>query len=344
MKKAKLAGAILILAALLARPEAAVSGAQRAMRLWCGGVAPALFPFLALLPALTGPEACAAYNAIFSRLMRPLFGLPGAAAPALIAGLIAGSPGGAIAVRRVAAESGMSAGDARRMGLALCGFSPAYLISGVGVGLYGSAALGAKLALIQMCVQLLLLALLRGSVEGGEKVAPLPDAARAQNPVRAAVESALGICGYMVFFSAVACAAASFFGEIAGAALLLAIDLPSGLAGLAQWEAPGRMLVQGMAIGFGGLCLAAQNLDALRPLGAKWGEYLGVRGIAASIFACSSGLLLRPIAPQMEIYAGNVRRAYAFSLLAAALCALPGLILLSKSLFLNKANPRDFKG
>ena len=77
MKRVKFCGAILILAGILIRPEAAVAGAQRAMYLWYTSVAPALFPFLALLPVLTGPDACAAYAAVLSRLMRPLFGLPG---------------------------------------------------------------------------------------------------------------------------------------------------------------------------------------------------------------------------------------------------------------------------
>lgn len=343
MKRVKFWVAMLALAGILVRPEAAVSGAQRAMRLWCTSVAPALFPFLALMPILTGAEACAAYNAAFSRAMRPLFGLPGAAAPAVIIGMISGSPGGALAVRRVAAESGMHSADARRVALALCGISPAYLILGVGQGLYGSVSLGVRLALIQAGIQLALLALLRGAIGGNGDVALRAAEERSRNPVGMAVERVLVVCGYMVLFSAVACVAASFLGEHLGTALLLAADLPSGLAELARWEIPGKMLIQGMAIGFGGLCIAAQNLDVLRAIGVEWREYLAVRSIAATLFACISGLMLRARESGAEQFVGNAGRAYAFSLLAAGIVALPGLIYLSYSMFLNNRK-RDCGG
>ena len=336
MKKLKFWGAAIVLTLILIRPEAAVAGAQRAMRLWCASVAPALFPFLALMPMLTGPEACAAYNAALSRFMRPLFGLPGAAAPAVVAGMITGSPGGALAVRRIAAGSGMERGDARRVALALSGVSPAYLILGVGQGLYGSMALGVRLALIQAGVQLLLLFALRWMPGSGGGAAALPEPAQdARNPVRAAVEGVLVICGYMVLFSAIACVAASFAGDHVGTALLLVADLPSGLAALAQWDVPGRMLLQGAAIGFGGLCIAAQNVDVLRAIGVGWREYLGVRGMSAMLFACVSGFALRAGGSGAETFVGSAGRVYAFSLLAAAAAALPGLIFLSRSLFLN---------
>lgn len=340
MKKAKFWGAALVVMALFIRPEASVAGAQRAMRLWCGSVAPALFPFLALMPMLTGEEACRIYDAALSRVMKPLFGLSGATAPAVVVGLIAGSPGGALAARRVAARTGMKRCDAKRMALALSGVSPAYLVLGVGQGLYGSARLGMRLALIQLCVQLVLLCLLRGAFAGEEAVEPLPEALDGQNPIRAAVENVLAICGYMVLFGGISSAIASFAGEKAGFALLLATDLPSGLEALAHWRGTGRMMLQGAAIGFGGLCIAAQNVDALRAIGVRWRDYLGVRAIAAALSACTSGILLKACEAAGEISLGTAGQTYAFSLLMAGLAAVPGLVLLTKSLYLNNGRER----
>ena len=336
MKRVRILGAILVLAGILIRPESAVAGAQRAMRLWYSSVAPAMFPFLALLPVLTGPDACAAYDAALSRFMRPIFRLPGSAAPALIIGVISGSPGGALAVRRVAAEAGLSRSDAQRLALALSGVSPAYLILGVGQGLYGSVALGIQLALIQISVQIGLLILLCGIIKpDAEPITAIPKKERMQGPIQAAVESVLAVCGYMVLFSSACCVAASFLGDTIGSAILIVFDLPSGLAELVRWEIPGRMLIQGAAIGFGGLCIAAQNLDALRPLGISAGAYLSVRGLAAGIFACASGLMLRTQNAGMETYAGGGSRAYAFSLLIAGIAAVPTLFYLTKSFCFN---------
>ena len=336
MKRVKFWGAILILAGILARPEAAVAGAQRAMRLWYSSVAPAMFPFLALLPVLTGPDACAAYDVVFSRLMRPLFNLPGAAAPALVIGMISGSPGGALAVRRVAAEAGLHRSEARRAALALTGLSPAYLILGVGQGLYGSIALGVRLTIIQIIVQLCLLSLLRGfKGSGDDEIIASMQGERNGSPIQGAIESLLSVCGYMVLFSTMCCVVASFVGEAAGTAMLLISDLPSGLAGLASWDISGKMLIQGAAIGFGGLCIAAQNLDALRPLGVSAGEYLSVRGVAAAIFAGLSGLVLPKQGMGAETYAPGGAQAYAFSLLIAGIVALPALAYFTKTFCFN---------
>ena len=81
--------AMLAVAALLLWPETALNAGREAMRTWAASVAPALFPFLLLMPALTGAEAARAYEALLGRWMRPLLGLPGAAAPAGAVGLLA---------------------------------------------------------------------------------------------------------------------------------------------------------------------------------------------------------------------------------------------------------------
>ena len=341
VKRMKLWGAILLLAGILIRPESAVAGAQRAMRLWCSSVAPAMFPFLALLPILTGPDACAAYDVILSRVMRPLFNLPGSAAPALVIGMISGSPGGALAVRRVAVEAGLRRSEARRIALALGGVSPAYLILGVGQGLYGSVALGIRLALIQIVVQIGLLLMLRGIQAGEEEVISLPREERARGAIQRAVESALVICGYMVLFSSASCVAASFVGDSIGTGLLLVSDLPSGLAELARWEIPGKLLIQGAAIGFGGLCIAAQNLDALRPLGVTAKEYFSVRAIAAGAFGGISGFVLQSQGTGAEKYVNGSVQVYAFSLLIAGAMALPALFLLTKTFCFNNRKEEE---
>ena len=323
------------------RPEFAVAGAQRAMRLWYSSVAPAMFPFLALLPILTCREACAAYNIALSRLMRPLFHLPGAAAPALVIGMISGSPGGALAVQRIAAEAGLQQSEARRVALALGGVSPAYLIMGVGKGLYGSTSLGIRLALIQAGVQIGMLTLLRGNrTNKGDEVVSFYQKRQINGSIYGAVESILTVCGYMVLFSSICCVIASFVGESIGIALLLMSDLPSGLAELARWEMPGKMLIQGVAIGFGGLCIAAQNLDALRPLGVSAGEYLAVRGIAAIAFGGISGIVLQTQEIGMERYVNNGGHVYALSLLIAGVASIPALLLLTKTFCFNNRKSR----
>ncbi len=327
----------MLLTGILIRPAAAVAGAQRAMALWCTAVAPSLFPFLALMPVLTGPEACAAYDALLSGAMRKWFRLPGSSAPAVVIGMISGSPGGALAVTHVARSANLHPTDARRIALAVSGVSPAYLILGVGHGLYGSVRLGLALAAIQAGIQIALLFLLRGILpaEGGLMRLPVAEDRR-PNGMLSAVESMLVICGYMVLFGSIASVIASFAGNLLGLATLLVADLPSGLATLASWNFPGRFLLQGAAIGFGGLCIAAQNLDALRPIGVRPREYLAVRGVAAALFGCACGIVLRAQEANLQSCFNKTGSTYAISLAVACAAAVPGLVFLSKELFLNK--------
>ena len=66
-------------ACLLLFPARCAEQARSAMALWAQAVAPALFPFLALLPVLTSEEARDGYERLFARPMRA-FRLPGRAA------------------------------------------------------------------------------------------------------------------------------------------------------------------------------------------------------------------------------------------------------------------------
>lgn len=336
VKKARLWGVILILAAILSKPEIAVTGAQKAMQLWYTSVAPALFPFLALMPLLTGPDACAMYGRLFSKIMGLLFGLSGAAAPAVVIAMLSGSPGGAIALNRIGAETEMKRSDVLRISSVMGGVSPAYLMIGVGQGVYGSAALGRKLAAAQIAVQLTLLAALRHCFIGEDRMPRQEMIAESEKPIRKAVENLLAVCGYMVLFSVIASVVAAFAGKKIGTALLLLLDLPSGLAALAESETLAKLILQGAALGFGGLCIFSQNRDALRLNGSEQRQYLCVRCISATLMAivhiALTGFPKASVCTKM-LGRGSV---YAISLLVAAILSIPALLKLQKNLFLNK--------
>lgn len=336
MKKARLAGAFLLLALILLRASQAVEGAQRAMALWVTNVAPALFPFLVLMPMLTGADASAVYRMLFSGMMQPLFRLPGQAAPAVVIGMIAGSPGGAIATAQLAGQNGMHRGEAWRIALAVVGVSPAFLIMGVGRGMYGSTALGVRLAFIQIFTQLFLLLFLRSFFK--EETSPVQTDGRStmDQPVRKAVETVLVICGYMVFFSAAGAAVAGIIGAEWGKLLLLVVDLPSGLAELAGRNFPAANFLLGAAIGFGGLCIGMQNLDALHEIGLSAGCYFAVRSMATVIMGVACMLILPHQQFSLLEKLQNPRRISAFSILIALILAIPPMVSFSRKCFLNK--------
>ncbi len=287
--------ALMLMALLLARPQAAALGALRAMVAWAASVAPAVFPFLALMPLLTCDEACRVYEKLLGGVTARLFRLPGAAAPAMVVGVVAGVPAGPLAARSVAARTGMDQGRLQRLAVAAMGFSPAFLISGVGAGILGSAALGWRLALSQILAQLTLALLLRKAWR--DRTRPVADAGpiRQDGAIRGAVLAALTICGYMALFGALARAAGGLLGNQAGGAILCLMDVPSGARLLADLPLPmqARLVLISALCGFGGLCLIAQCLGALKGCGLGWMECLALRVLAALFCALYTLLGLR---------------------------------------------------
>ena len=334
--------AAVMLILIFIRPGEAVSGAQRAMRMWYQGVAPAMLPFLALMPMITAPEACMAYRKIFSAPMR-FFHLPGAAAPAIIAAMVSGSPGGAAIIYEMKEGGGISDSDAARIALAVSGVSPAWLVLGVGCGMLGSKSAGLKIAAVQAAVQLFLLKSLEKV-----KIAPPRKSTYIQRPLSggamwSAAQTVITVCGYMAVFGAYGNVLASFIGEKPGIALMSVLDLPSGAGMLAANNFPGRMAAIGAAVGFGGICIAAQNMERIRNFGIRWRDYLSVRLSFAAICGVSCLLIFenRPFAARISPANGKI---YVISLLTAGIFALPGMIFLSKNIFLNKGKDEKMNG
>ena len=335
MKKRMWMVGLPLLAVLLARPGAAALGAREAMAQWQSTVAPALFPFLALMPLLTCREAAQAYERLFGGAMGALFNLPGAAASAMLIGLVAGAPAGVIAARSIAAGSDLRQGQLHRLAVACVGFSPAFLVGGVGVGMLGSAALGWRLVLSQLMTQLTLALILRRAWRRRTgRVAPGRETS-GENPMRGAVAVALTICGYMAFFSALAWAVGALAGEGAGRALLCLLDVPSGarLVSAMPLSARARQLLLAAMCGFGGVCVIAQCLGALKGCGVRPGEWLGLRALAGALNAGYMALLTRAGAAPMP---GVLERLRENPLAAAGLCAalltMPALARLGKSI------------
>lgn len=283
---------LLLAGLLLARSGAAAAGAIAGMARWYEAVAPSVFPFLALLPLLTCEAAIRAYAALFGRATRALFNLPGAAASAMAVGMMAGTPAGALAARRVAARAGMDRGQLQRLAVASMGFSPAFLVGGVGAGMLKSAALGWRLALAQGLTQLTLALLLRRAWRDRTEPVPDADSPREEAPLRGAVLSALTIGGYMALFGALGASARSVVGPAADG-LTCVLDAPSGAALLAALPLPAEARLAALAAvcGFGGVCAILQGLGALRGCGIRAGECFALRALAGLLCAGWTALL-----------------------------------------------------
>lgn len=389
---------VLFLVFLLCDPAGAAEAARGAMRTWAESVAPALFPFMAVLPVLTGVEARQLYMRALTRPMRALFALPGQSAAAVSVALLSGSPAGAIACAHVA--DSMSPREFRRMALTCCGMSPVYLISGIGVSLLHGQKAGFLLAGSQLAAQIISGIALRflpdarkngdpgtragrspessrsGGIaaahggatsrnsriavschnrtvaaRGGGTAAAKPAVSgafsaenaqinrphrlqRVENPLRAAAINLMQVAGYMALFAVIARFAGNLLGEKAGKFALMALDLPGGavIAAALPISFPAKMALLGGMSGFGGVCLAAQNMAVLGPMGVRWAEYLSVKCAHAAVCAalCFLGAVhlpaLQPAAPAFAPHALPALEISSLSMLALLVPVLWALV------------------
>ena len=342
MKHLKWLAGLAAMGLLLSNPQAATRGAARAMEQWYASVAPALFPFLALMPLLSSREALEAYEALLGRPMGACFNLPGAAVPGMIVGMVGGSPAGALMARETAARAGMSRGQLQRLAMSVAGFSPAFLVGGIGAGMLGSAALGWKLLGVQLLTQITLMLLLRRAWSGREEPVGAVGGTGEDRPIHGAVIGVLSICGYMALFGALTGVLGEWFGTDLAIALTCLVDVPSGASRVSQMALPRVVtlpLLAGMC-GFGGICIVAQCLGALKGCGVRAREYLAVRSLAGMVSAGYMALLQRlPSLEKIGLIEPIREKPLAVGVLIASILAVPALIRQEK-LFLNNVNSR----
>jgi hypothetical protein len=253
----------------------------------------------------------------------------------MIVGMAAGTPAGALAARNVAAGAGMDRGQLQRLVAGIAGFSPAFLVGGIGVGMLNSAALGWKLWGAQLLTQIMLMTLLRGAWKGRAQGVDAVGDAFDDRPVRGAVMGILTICGYMTLFGALAGALGEWVGQGPADILVCLLDVPSGALRLSRLAVPEEIrliLLAGMC-GFGGMCIIAQSLGALKGCGVGAGAYVAVRVLAGTIEAGCMALLLK--LPRLEV--GYIiepfrEKPLAAAMLIAAIMAGPVLAKQIKSI------------
>ena len=274
--------------------------AAKALALCAGTVIPALFPFMAvtgLLVRLGFGQWLAPYMA---GLMAPLFRLPGCAGSALLLGLVGGYPIGARTAAELYASGALTRQEAERL-LTFCNNSnPVFLISVLGIGVFGSVRAGLWLWLIHVASALVTGLLFRGLGRGRRSVPPpvsfqapsLPGAFVAS--VKDAAAGMVSICAFVTFFYVLVSPLTRLGGHLA--AMAVGVTELFSLTPLLTCDRTGFILAAGCA-GWGGLsvlCQTAAVLDGtdlpLRPC------FLGklTQGHLSALMAAALSLWLFP--------------------------------------------------
>ncbi len=266
MKKLLLSAPFLLFALLLLlRPAEALSAAQEGLLLCFRSIIPSLFPMMVVTGLLLRLGAADCLQRVLSPLMGPLFQLRGACAAPLLMGLVGGYPVGADSVAQLYRQGLCTKGEAERL-LSFCNnCGPAFLLSYVGGGLFGSTLLGCKLFLLHALSALAVGALL--CRRGRREPLPLPGRPLPQKAVSlplaftrsvtAALQSVLQICAFVTLFAV----AAALLPESAPPFAVGLLEMTSGLSGLPDTRAGHAMAAA--LVGFGGLSVHCQTLAVL---------------------------------------------------------------------------------
>jgi len=234
------------------------TAAAEALSLCAKSVIPALFPFLAVSRLLVSLGFGEWISPHLAGVMTPLFHQPGPASSALLLGLVGGYPIGA-----------QTAADLyRERLLTFCNNSnPVFLISVLGVGVFGSVRAGVWLWLIHLLSALLVGMLFRGgSSTPRQRSSPsfscrsVSLAGAFVDAVKGAATSMLAVCGFITLFYVLAQPFAALGGYLAPALVGL-VELFS-LTPLLPADRLGFILAAALS-GWGGLSVLAQTAAVL---------------------------------------------------------------------------------
>ncbi len=177
----------------------------------CGtSVIPSLFPFFVVSKLIINLRILEPVSLFLKRIMPPLFSVSGNAAPALLLGITSGYPIGAATCCELYESGDISRRQAERL-LSFCNNSgPAFIISAIGISVFGSLRIGIALFFLHILSALLVGFIMR--LISPVKVNKNTVLKRKAQPsfsfaftdaVSSALASSLKISAYIVFFAVV---------------------------------------------------------------------------------------------------------------------------------------------
>ena len=309
--------ALFCLALILKNSEVAIEYITRGLLLCAETVIPSLFPFMVLSELIVSGGLLNRLPKALLAPLRRLFGLPDVGLCAMLLGLLCGFPVGAKCAV-LAYEQGYLTREetARTLTCTSCP-SSAFLISAVGVSLWGNRRFGITLYLTVLAVSLItgILANLLRKNKGTEDLSTAPFFQKAPTYYGAklfteAVKSALGsillVCAYVVFFSALMGAFQLVLGSFdlsqnVSAFLSCLLELSSGVGQASSLsDALTGAYLCAFAAGWSGVSVHCQMLSVCDGKGLSLRPYLCAKIFQGVLCALLFGILLA-IFPEIMI-------------------------------------------
>ena len=317
---------------ILRNAEAAVEYMGRGLLLCARTVIPSLFPFMVVSELLVESGAGEAFGRLFSRIMRRVFGLSGAGVSAVILGSMCGFPIGPRTAVSLYDRHAISREECEHLLTFTANPSSAFLVTGVGLSLFGDRRLGIILYGVVLGSAFFVGFLARFFLRRPTGEEKQPHYPRGFHPVgieafTSAVSSSAGgmttVCAYVVFFSAITGALGEALdgrlGEMGFSLLSGLFEMTGGISAASTLSSRqiGLVLTAALA-GWSGLSVHCQVIALCGGRGLSFRPYLlakiaqgflaGV--VMAVILTCLGPTLLAPgqgvMAPGHDTLVGAV--------------------------------------
>ena len=145
---------VFLLALMIRNSELAIKYVKEGLTLCAGTLIPALFPFMVVSDVFVKSGGADTLGALFAAPMRVLFGISGAGAVAAMLGALCGFPIGARCAVSLFDKGKITQDECERLIAISSSPSSAFLISAVGISLFGSRAFGRALYLATLAASL----------------------------------------------------------------------------------------------------------------------------------------------------------------------------------------------
>lgn len=119
-----------------------LAAAANGLTLWATAVVPSLFPFFVITNLLSKTKVVDFIGKLLDRFMRPIFNVPGIGGFAFVMGLISGYPVGAKIVSDFRESGSVTKDEGERMLAFTNNSGPLFIISSVGISLFGDTKTG----------------------------------------------------------------------------------------------------------------------------------------------------------------------------------------------------------
>ena len=312
---------VFLLALMLRNSEVAIKHVKDALSV-CGGVLiPALFPFMVLSDIFIKSGAADTLGTLFAAPMRALFGVSGTGASAILLGALCGFPIGARCAVSLFDIGAIEKDECERLIAISSTPSAAFLISAVGVSIFGSRPLGRALYFATLLASLTTGVILNLISRRRRKKAVLPapceiattppkrkrsTGAYLSDSISASADAMLRVCAFVVFFTAFLGVLTEALGamnlpQIALAMISSVFELTGGVRAAASLS-PSALAVTlaAFAAGWSGISVHLQIASICDGRGISLRPYIISKLVSGVFTAAMMSLYLRLAPPELH--------------------------------------------